>query len=119
MDSDFDLSRKRYVDWPQPIDKAVINDALAEFREAISCNSLRELSCAICSGLFSHEHLTIIATEQICLPLLEIDKDLEKLTCKTDFMYGHPHIDESGYRVLLDKNGFVKNTDNENLFDLR
>lgn len=95
MDNDFDLSKERYANWPWPIDKTIINNALAEFHENVSCDSLRELSCAVCSRLFLCEHLTIVATTEIRLSLLEINKELESLLCETDFMYRHPYIDKS------------------------
>ncbi|RHZ87671.1 hypothetical protein Glove_33g172 [Diversispora epigaea] len=47
LNNEFDLSRERYANWPQPINKTVANEALAEFRESIKCDSLRELCCAV------------------------------------------------------------------------
>ncbi|RHZ80042.1 hypothetical protein Glove_139g94 [Diversispora epigaea] len=79
------------------LNRIVANNALAEFRNNISCNSLRELTCAVCS----------------------VNKYLEKPFFEDDFVYGHPCIDKSGYKILFDRNRFVKNNDNENPFDLR
>ena len=79
LDDEFNLLKERYVNWPQPIDKTVANSALAEFRENVNCDSLRESPCAVCSGLYSREYLSIISVREICLPLLEINEYLEKL----------------------------------------
>ncbi|RHZ83484.1 hypothetical protein Glove_92g91 [Diversispora epigaea] len=116
LNSEFDLLKKRYANWPQPV---IANNALVEFRNNISCNSLRELTCAVCSDLFSFEHLSTVSVQEICLPLLEVNKYLENPFFEIDFVYGHPYIDKSDYKILFDKNGFVKNNDNENPFDFR
>jgi hypothetical protein len=116
MNNHFDLLEKQYANWPQPIDKIVANDALAKFRENTSCISLRELPCAICSGMFSSEHWTNIDVNKIDMALLEVDKELERPMFDIDFVYEHPYIDESGYKVLLDRNGFIgRNTNTEHL----
>ncbi|RHZ84008.1 hypothetical protein Glove_86g43 [Diversispora epigaea] len=122
MDNEFCSSEERYADWPQPIDKAVANGALAEFRENVSCNSLRELPCAVCSGLYLYEHLTIISVRELHLPLLETNKHFENPFFEIDFSYGHPYIDKGSCKILLNRNGLVKNNvngKNENSFDLR
>ncbi|CAG8542979.1 9602_t:CDS:2 [Diversispora eburnea] len=64
MDDEFDLLNKRYANWPQPIDKTIANNKLAKFHENISCDSLRESPCAVCSGLYSHEHLITISIRE-------------------------------------------------------
>ncbi|CAG8716322.1 15331_t:CDS:1, partial [Racocetra fulgida] len=119
MDDDFNLLKERYANWPCPIDKAVINNALAEFHESVNCDSLGELSCAIYSGLFLCKNLDIIATKEMCLSLLEINKEMKNLLCETDFAYGHQYIDESGYKILLDRGGFVKKNAKNNPFDIQ
>ncbi|RHZ80152.1 hypothetical protein Glove_139g223 [Diversispora epigaea] len=101
LNNEFDLSRERYANWPQPINKTVANDALAEFRESIKCDSLRELCCTVCS-----------ASKYI----------VEKSFLENDFVYKHPCMDGSNRKVLLDRNGFVNNNisnRDENLFDIR
>ncbi|RHZ85930.1 hypothetical protein Glove_58g91 [Diversispora epigaea] len=100
MNNEFDLLKEQYKDWPQPVNRVIANNALAEFRNNISCDSLRESTCAVC-----------FANKYFEEPFFEID-----------FVYGHPCIDKSGYKILFDRNGFVKrntNNDNENPFDLR
>ncbi|RHZ70488.1 hypothetical protein Glove_271g119 [Diversispora epigaea] len=119
LNNEFDLLKERYANWPQLVNKIVANNALAEFRDNTSCDSLRELTCAVCSGLFSFKYLNTVSVQEICLPLLEVNKYLEKSFFEIDFVYGHPYIDRSGYKILFDRNRFVKNDDNENPFDLR
>src|SRR6185369_1236179 len=74
LNNEFDLLKDRYANWPQPVDKTVADEALAEFRENIKCDSLRELCCAVCSGLYLCEHLSIISMQEIHLLLLEASK---------------------------------------------
>ncbi|RHZ77259.1 hypothetical protein Glove_183g87 [Diversispora epigaea] len=123
LNNEFDLSRERYANWPQPINKTVANDALAEFRESIKCDSLRELCCTVCSGLYPCEHLSIISMQEIHLLLLEASKYIvEKSFLENDFVYKHPCMDESNRKVLLDRNGFFNNNisnRDENLFDIQ
>ncbi|RHZ85805.1 hypothetical protein Glove_60g131 [Diversispora epigaea] len=78
LNNEFDLLKERYANWPQPVNRIVANNALAEFHNNISFNSLRELTCAVFSGLFSFEHLSTVSVQEICLPLLEVNKYLEK-----------------------------------------
>ncbi|CAG8447823.1 172_t:CDS:2 [Cetraspora pellucida] len=120
MDNKFALSKEQYANWLYLIDKTNANNALAEFCENTSCDALRELLCAICSKLFLYEHLTTIDTREVYLPLLEIDKYFEESFMGIDFTYGHPYIDNSSYKILLDRDSFVKsNTSNsENSFNL-
>ncbi|CAG8798513.1 17888_t:CDS:2, partial [Cetraspora pellucida] len=40
---------------------------------------------------------------QVYLPLLETDKYFEESFMGIDFTYGHPYIDNSGYKILLDR----------------
>ncbi|RHZ75203.1 hypothetical protein Glove_217g257 [Diversispora epigaea] len=68
------------------LNRIIANNALAEFRNNINCNSLRELTCAVCSGLFSFEHLSTVSVQEICLPLLEVNKYLEKPFFEIDFV---------------------------------
>ncbi|RHZ46001.1 hypothetical protein Glove_639g6 [Diversispora epigaea] len=122
MNNEFDLLKEQYEDWPQSVNRVIANNALAEFRNNISCDSLRESTCAVCSGLYSCEYLSTVPVQEICLPLLETNKYFEEPFFEIDFVYGHPCIDKSGYKILFDRNGFVKrntNDDNENPFDLR
>ncbi|CAG8794063.1 2043_t:CDS:2, partial [Cetraspora pellucida] len=121
LKNEFNLLKKQYANWPQPIDKIIANNVLAEFRDNTSCNKLRELCCAICSGLFSQEYLTIKNTRKIHLPLLEINKAFERSFFEIDFTYRHPHIDGSDCKILLDRNGFINqnSNNNENPFDLQ
>ncbi|CAG8593008.1 24139_t:CDS:2 [Cetraspora pellucida] len=121
IDDKFNLSKEQYIDWPCLVNKTLANNALATFRDNISCDSLRELPCAICSGLFLCEHLTTVAVQEIYLPLLKTNEYLKSPFFENDFVYGHPYIDRSGYKVLLDRNGFVKKNmiNDKNLFDLQ
>ncbi|RHZ87529.1 hypothetical protein Glove_33g191 [Diversispora epigaea] len=123
IDAHFDLSRERYANWPQPINKTVANDALVEFRESINCDLLRELFCAVCSSLNPCEYLTIISMQEIHLSLLEAIKYVvEKPFLEIDFVYKHLYIDGSNYKVLLDRSGFVDsniNSKDENLLNIR
>lgn len=120
MNNAFNSLKEKYADWPYPINENNANNALAEFRENTNCNTLRELTCAVCSGLFMNKHLTTIATRELCLPLLEANEYFNKSFFEIDFAYRHPYIDTSGYKILLDRNGFVKSdsNDDENPFDL-
>ncbi|CAG8458328.1 8695_t:CDS:2 [Diversispora eburnea] len=81
MNDEFNSLRELYANWPQLIDKAVADNALVEFHECVSCDSLRELP--------------------------------------VQFVLVYIH--ESGHKILLNRNGFIKkNTNNnENSFDLR
>ncbi|RHZ85447.1 hypothetical protein Glove_65g123 [Diversispora epigaea] len=123
LNNEFDLSRERYANWPQPINKTVANEALAEFRENIKCDSLRELCCAVCSGLYPCEHLSIISMQEIRLLLLEASKYIvEKSFLENDFVCKHPCMDGSNHKVLLDRSKFVNNNisnRDENLFDIQ
>ncbi|RHZ78142.1 hypothetical protein Glove_167g16 [Diversispora epigaea] len=119
LNNEFDLLKERYVNWSQPVNKIVANNALAEFRDNTSCNLLRELTCVVCSGLFLFEYLNTVSVQEICLSLFKVSKYFEKPFFEIDFVCGHPYIDKSSYKILFDRNGFVKNDDNENLFDLR
>ncbi|CAG8601278.1 1976_t:CDS:2 [Diversispora eburnea] len=115
VSNDFKSKRKRQ----KAIRRADVNYHQPEFRDNTSCDLLRELTCAVCSGLFSFEYLNTVSVQEICLPLLEVNKYLERSFFEIDFVYGHPYIDKSGYKILFNRNGFVKNDDNENPFDLR
>jgi len=108
MDNDFDLKKEQYMDWPQLISTSVTIDRLAEYRENTKCNLLRELPCAICSEMISLEHWTRISVKEINLSLLKTDEKLVTLFSDLDFNYEFPCIDESGYKILLDRNGFIK-----------
>ncbi len=79
-------------------------------------------TCAICSGMFSSEQWSRIAIKEIDMSFLEVNEELKKLCFEIDFKYGHPHIDKSNCKILLDRNGFIKqnaNIDSETPFDLR
>ncbi|RHZ84360.1 hypothetical protein Glove_83g16 [Diversispora epigaea] len=122
MNDKFDLMEERYADWPRSISKVVANNALAEFRESVGYDSLRELPCAVCSGLCSNEHWTVVSVREINLLLLEASKYYENPFFEVDFVYGHPYICESGCKILLDKDGFIeRGTDgkNDDSFDLQ
>ncbi|RHZ71359.1 hypothetical protein Glove_259g20 [Diversispora epigaea] len=86
LNNEFDLLKERYANWPQPVNRIIANNALAEFRNNISCNSLRELTCA---------------------PFFEID-----------FVYGHPCIDKSGYKIFNCKQSLKAGAGNTPIFSL-
>ncbi|CAG8563834.1 8044_t:CDS:2, partial [Diversispora eburnea] len=68
-----DKKRKIYVE--KDIRAMDAHVPLPEFRESVGYDSLRELPCAVCSGLCSNEYSTTVSVREINLLLLEANTD--------------------------------------------
>ncbi|CAG8753578.1 11526_t:CDS:1, partial [Gigaspora rosea] len=111
----------QYKDWPQLISKSVTVNRLVKYCKNTKYNVLRELPCTICSKMFLSEHWTKISVKEINLSLLEVDEKLVILFSDLDFNYRLLCIDESWYKILLDRNKFIGQniSESRNPFDLR
>ena len=114
MDMDFEKSAEEHSNWPQPIQVDVARNALGEFRDMVSLNQLRELPCAVCSGLRAKDDWKKVSVIDIDLSLLKCPIELATPSFEIDFHYGHPYIDDSGLNVLLDRTGFLYPSDQPN-----
>ena len=65
--------------------------------------------------MFPSEHWTNVDVKEIDISLLEAGKELENPMFDIDFIYGHPYINGSGHKVLLDRNGFIKRDLNDEI----
>lgn len=124
MNDAFQKEVMEYAAWPQPVTAEVSKHALADFRDKIKLDNLRELPCAVCSRLFNKNYWRRISVESINLSLLKAPVQLTAPSFEIDFRYEHPLIDGSGLQILLDKAGFIypQGTDSfnpSNPFDLR
>jgi len=125
MDDKYMEILEKYVDWPQQVPREECKKALAEFREKVHIDELRESACAICSELCPKSEWQRVSVKRIDLSLLEAPIDLTDPAFQIDFHYGHPYIDNSGLKVLFDRAGFIYNTEDlflqmdEEPFDLR
>lgn len=108
LELNYDLLKNWYANWPQLINRIIANNRLANFKENINSNKLWKLCCAVCSSLSSQECLAITDAKGICWPLFKIYKKFKKSFFQIDLTSGHPYIDNSSYKVILDKNRFIK-----------
>jgi len=125
MEEEFDEVFRKHANWLQPIPIDEAKQALAEFRHKVSLDQLRELPCAVCSELHVKDDWKKISVEKIELRLLQVPVELIDQSFGIDFHYGHPLIDNSGLKILLDRDGFIYNQERPSIqsnrcpFDLR
>lgn len=111
MNEEFEQSMQKYANWPQPVEEVILREALAEFRNMTSPDELRELPCAVCSGLHSKDNWKQVAVQDIDLTPLKAPLMLTSPSFEIDFSYGHPGIDDN-LKILLDRAGFIYEQNN-------
>src|SRR5438105_9029208 len=116
MDQAFEKAAQDHASWPTIPDPEISRDALSKFRDETSLDELREFACAICSALRPKNKFVRVPVSDIDLTLLQTPQHLTAPSFEIDFNYGHPTIDNSGLKVLLDRAGFIYF---HNGFDLR
>lgn len=121
MDNEFEKTLTQNAIWPQLINSEIKKDALARFHHKVDLNELRELPCAVCSGLYTYKNYKRVLVQDIELSILKASISLTDPLFEIDFNYQHPYINATKIKILLDRSGFIyiNSTNYNNPFDLR
>lgn len=120
LNEEFDKAYVKHADWPKPIAEEKARDSLSEYRRKTDFDELRELVCAICSGLYTRKDWMKVSPRDVELTLLQAPLELTDPSNGIDYRYGHPYVDDSGLKVLLDRKGFIYDQEADgDPFDLR
>jgi hypothetical protein len=107
MNEQFELTAQRYANWPELVAPETSIRALEKFRNLTLLDELRELPCAVCSGLHKKDDCTQTPLKNVDLSLLQPPNLLKSAAFDINFNYEHPDIDATGLMVLLDRDGFI------------
>jgi len=92
LDKEFDEVLGKYADWPQPLPTEEVKEALAEYRDKISFDKLRELPCAVCSEIHAKGDWKKVLVERVDLSLLKAPIELTESSFGIDFVYASRRI---------------------------